>query len=271
MDNVAVIMSVYNMDSPFDFKLAVDSVLSQTYKNIDIFIFVDGEVDGQIDTLLGEFRKNRQVKIFFHSVNSGLAFGLNYLIEQVVKLGHYKYIARMDSDDICRKERIELQVSFMNSNAQVDVSGTSCREFGASFAIKEKHLPTKPRELFEFSITRCPFIHPTVIFKTSVFETGIRYPTDTELTEDMALWFILMEHGLKFSNLNRILLDYRLNEQTLFRRSGFKKMYSELKTRVRYMLKLNKLTIKNCFLLFCRAIFHLLPIWMLKIIYKKCR
>lgn len=271
MDKVAVIMSVYKNDSPLDFKVAVDSVLSQTYNNIGIFIFIDGEVGEQISILIEELRLNKLVHIYINPVNEGLAFGLNYLIEQVLALRHYKYIARMDSDDICYQDRIELQVNFMNANTEVDVSGTSCREFGASFAIEEKHLPVDPTELFGFSVTRCPFIHPTVIFKTSIFETGIRYPVDTEMTEDMALWFILMDRGYKFSNLNKILLDYRLNEGTLLRRSGFKKMYSELKTRVRYMFKLDQVTIMNCLLLTCRIFFHLLPVWLLKIIYRKCR
>jgi glycosyltransferase involved in cell wall biosynthesis len=271
MDNVAVIMSVYKKDNSVDFKQAADSVLSQSYKNIELFIFIDGEVGEELNIIIEDLNRNKRVHIFNHVENKGLAFGLNYLIDQVISSKHYKYIARMDSDDICHFDRLELQVNFMNTNTEIDVSGTSCHEFGASFALEEKHLPKEPSELFEFSIAHCPFIHPTVIFRASIFDDGVRYPTDTEMTEDMALWFILMEHGYKFANLNKVLLDYRLNEQTLLRRSGFRKMYSELKTRVRYMFKLKQVTIKNCFLLACRIVFHLLPVWLLKIIYKKCR
>ncbi len=113
----------------------------------------------------------------------------------------------------------------------MDVCGTSCHEFGASFSLDEKHLPKGHDQLVEFSITRCPFIHPTVMFRSSVFEKGHRYPTNTSLTEDMALWFQLLKSGCVFANLNDVLLDYRLNENTINRRHGIGKAFSEIRIR----------------------------------------
>ncbi|MGL5623035.1 glycosyltransferase, partial [Cetobacterium sp.] len=241
---VAVIMSVYKNDNSYFFMRAVDSILEQDYKNIVLFIFVDGPVSSQIEEYLDKI-ESPLVMIFSSKVSLGLANGLNVLIDKLISLGDFEYIARMDSDDISYKTRITRQVEFLNSNLSIDICGTSCREFGASFALEEKHLPTTHQQLLDFSITRCPFIHPSVMFRRRVFETGIRYPTDTALTEDMALWFELLVNGFKFANINEVLLDYRLNENTIKRRKGVDKALSEVKVRLYYMFKLKRISFRS--------------------------
>ncbi|WP_421289332.1 glycosyltransferase [Aeromonas veronii] len=267
---VAVIMSVYKNDNSYFFMRAVDSILEQDYKNIVLFIFVDGPVSSQIEEYLDKI-ESPLVMIFSSKVSLGLANGLNVLIDKLISLGDFEYIARMDSDDISYKTRITRQVEFLNSNISIDICGTSCREFGASFALEEKHLPTTHQQLLDFSITRCPFIHPSVMFRRRVFETGIRYPTDTALTEDMALWFELLVNGFKFANINEVLLDYRLNENTIKRRKGVDKALSEVKVRLYYMFKLKRISFRSILLILSRVVFHLLPDSIMKYAYKNVR
>lgn len=267
---VAVIMSVYKNDNFYFFMRAVDSILEQDYKNLVLFIFVDGPVSSQIEKYLDKI-ESPLVMIFNSKVSLGLAKGLNVLIDKLISLGDFEYIARMDSDDISYKTRIARQVEFLNSNLSIDICGTSCREFGASFALEEKHLPTTHQQLLDFSITRCPFIHPSVMFRRRVFETGIRYPTDTALTEDMALWFELLVNGFKFANINEVLLDYRLNENTIKRRKGVNKALSEVKVRLYYMFKLKCISFRSILLILSRVVFHLLPDSIMKYAYKNVR
>lgn len=267
---VAVIMSVYKNDNFYFFMRAVDSILEQDYKNLVLFVFVDGPVSSQIEKYLDKI-ESPLVMIFTSKVSLGLAKGLNVLIDKLISLGDFEYIARMDSDDISYKTRIARQVEFLNSNLSIDICGTSCREFGASFALEEKHLPTTHQQLLDFSITRCPFIHPSVMFRRRVFETGIRYPTDTALTEDMALWFELLVNGFKFANINEVLLDYRLNENTIKRRKGVDKALSEVKVRLYYMFKLKCISFRSILLILSRVVFHLLPDSIMKYAYKNVR
>ncbi len=267
---VAVIMSVYKNDNLYFFMRSVESILEQNYKNIFLFIFIDGPVSSQVKKYLDEI-KSPLVMIFSSKVSLGLAKGLNVLIDKLISLDDFEYIARMDSDDISYKSRIARQVEFLNSNLSIDVCGTSCREFGASFALEEKHLPITHQELLDFSIVRCPFIHPSVMFRRRVFETGIRYPTDTALTEDMALWFELLLSGFKFANINEVLLDYRLNENTIKRRKGMDKALSEVKIRLYYMFKLKRISFKSILLILSRFAFHLLPDSLMKYAYKNVR
>ncbi|MEI8611106.1 glycosyltransferase [Enterovibrio sp. Hal110] len=267
---VAVIMSVYKNDNFYFLKNSIESIISQDYSGIRLFIFRDGVVSDDIQSYL-ESMKLLGVKVINSNSNRGLANGLNTLIDEVLSTREYDYIARMDSDDISRPNRISRQVSFMESDKSVDVCGTSCREFGASFSLNEKHLPTSHSELLDFSITRCPFIHPSVMFRSSVFEGGIRYPTNTSLTEDMALWFELLNRGCKFANINEVLIDYRLDERTIQRRKGFDKAISEVKIRLYNMFKLQRFSMKALSLILARFVFHLLPDYAMRLVYKKAR
>ncbi|MBR9847453.1 MAG: glycosyltransferase [Algicola sp.] len=266
---VAVIMSVYGSDDPIALTGAIDSILNQSYP-CDLYIFRDGEVPVALQNILDKISDNIRIKYYHSEKNKGLAFALNKLIDRVLS-GGYQFVARMDSDDISRCERIEKQVAYFNEHSNVDVCGTSCREFGASYALDEKHLPSIHEKLLNFSITRCPFIHPSVMFRSSVFADGNRYPTDTVFTEDMALWFNLLNKGYIFGNINEVLLDYRLNENTIERRKGINKAMSEVRIRTSNMFALKQFSFKNVVLIYSRLIFHIMPSSLVKIAYKSAR
>lgn len=271
MNKVAIIMSVYHSDDPTFLNEAIKSIAIQSYKNFHLFIYVDGKVDSCLSSLLESYSKEQYITVFYNAENNGLAYALNYLISKVIEDESFEFLARMDSDDLSRRERLEKQVQFFINNPDVHVLGAACREFGASFAIERKVLPQEHIQLRKFSITRCPFVHPTVMFRKQVFLEGNIYPTETDLTEDMALWFELLSNGYKFANLNDVLLDYRLNENTLARRKGGGKCISELKLRFHYMFLLREFSFKNTVLILSRVVFHFLPTRVLKYVYKTKR
>lgn len=266
---VAVIMSVYRSDDAIAFREAANSILNQTYP-CDLYIYRDGPVPESIQTVIDEVSINEKVQCIQVESNLGLAKSLNTLLDTVLALD-YEYIARMDSDDISRKRRIEKQIAFFNENTEVDVCGTSCREFGATYALEEKKLPLTHAELLNFSIARCPFIHPTVMFRSNVFKSGTRYPTETVFTEDMALWFELLKLGHRFGNLDEVLLDYRLSENTIERRKGADKALSEIRIRMKNMFLLKQYSFINTLLICSRLVFHLMPSFLVKLAYKKAR
>nr|WP_087019854.1 glycosyltransferase [Thaumasiovibrio subtropicus] len=269
---VAVIMSVYKSDNLDHFKEAVNSVLDQTYDAFSLFIWRDGEVPESIDNFLNELEFESDVQVFRESQNRGLASALNALIDKVVETDEFTYIARMDSDDISYSTRLSKQVSFMQENVDVDVLGTGCREFGADFALDKKCLPQSHDELVDFSVARCPFIHPSVMLRKAIFERSeLRYPTNTDFTEDMGLWFLLLEAGFRFANLPDILLDYRLNDATLSRRRGIGKSLSEVRIRLKYMLLLKRISFTNVAKVLSRLIFHVMPVSMVRVAYKNLR
>ncbi|HCH5602058.1 TPA: glycosyltransferase [Vibrio parahaemolyticus] len=271
-ESVAVIMSVYRSDKLNFVIEAVDSIISQSYSDMHIYIYRDGLISEDVELYLDSLcKEDKRVCYFKSKENKGLAFALNYLIEQCMKDNRIEYIVRMDSDDIAHPERIAKQVEFMK-NSDADASGTFCEEFGASFSLAEKKVPTAHEEIVNFSITRCPFIHPTMIFRRRVFENkNVRYPTNTSHTEDMALWFLLIDRGFKLANLDLVLLKYRMDEDTVNRRRGLSKSISEIRLRLKYMFKFKKFSMINLCLIVSRTVFHILPGNVLKIVYSNFR
>ncbi len=120
-------MSIYSLDKRDFIKRSIDSMLAQTINNIYIYIAVDGIVDKQITSLLSEYQKIDNVKIFYFNENKGLAFRLNQLIDIAMK-ENFHFIARMDADDICREDRIEKQINYLIKNKNISIVGSNIIE-----------------------------------------------------------------------------------------------------------------------------------------------
>ena len=113
---VSVIMPVYNADEHL--REAIESILNQSYRNIEIIVVNDGSKDnGYTDSII---RKYESMVQYFYKENGGIADALNYAISKA----NGDYIARMDQDDISLPDRIEKQVEFMETNTDVAVCGT---------------------------------------------------------------------------------------------------------------------------------------------------
>src|SRR5574344_512570 len=115
---IAVIMSIYKNDILSYVKLAVESILNQTYKELDFFIQYDGPIRPEVDEYLTGL-KDERVKIQRRAENKGLAQSLNDLLAIVMPMG-YEYIARMDADDISEVNRYEKQMAYLEALKDVD-------------------------------------------------------------------------------------------------------------------------------------------------------
>ncbi|WP_220757693.1 glycosyltransferase, partial [Shewanella colwelliana] len=231
-------MTVYQNDKVCQIIESVDSIIQQVGVSVYLVIGVDGAVTIEISDLLKSYETNNrdQVKIHFFSENRGLACTLNELIS--IYKSEYDFIARMDADDISFNNRLKEQVEYFDNNRDVDVLGTGCIEFSDSSDLDEndlklKLLPSDNRSLNKIIFTRSPFVHPSVMFRTSVFtDDSIRYPTNLYLSEDLGLWCLMSKKKFVFANLSKPLIYFRINEGTFLRRRGFKKASSELRARL---------------------------------------
>ena len=115
---IAVIMSIYRNDRIDFVKLAVESILNQTYKDFDYYIQYDGPVDAEVDAYLSEI-KDERVSILRRAENKGLAQSLNDLLNIVMPMG-YEFIARMNADDISEVNRFEKQIEYFESQLEFE-------------------------------------------------------------------------------------------------------------------------------------------------------
>lgn len=100
MDLISVIVPVYNVEKYFD--RCMESVLGQTYKNIEIILIDDGSKDssGQMCDFYAE--KDKRIKVI-HKDNAGLGYARNTGLNKA----EGKYVIFVDSDDYLEKDMIQ--------------------------------------------------------------------------------------------------------------------------------------------------------------------
>ncbi len=115
MPTVSVVMPMYN--SVKFVRQAIESLLDQTYKDIEVIVINDGSKDGCAD-VVKEIKDDRL--IFVDRENRGFVNTLN----ECISMARGKYIARLDDDDWCYPTRIEKQVKYLEEHPGVALVGT---------------------------------------------------------------------------------------------------------------------------------------------------
>ena len=269
---IVVIMSLYKNDVIQYVKLAVESILSQSYKDLDFFIQCDGPISHEIDDYLSGLDDER-INLYKRTENKGLAQSLNDLLS-IVKSLNYEYIARMDADDISLPERFEKQIVFLQSHPEVDLIGGAINEIDENGNNRGKvtKYPLSPTACRAFFAKRNPVAHPTVMFRRSFFEkAGWEYPTDFSRNEDTRLWHEGYKHGCVIANLPDVLLNFRMTDAMFTeRRNGktFAKSQLELRKKINKDLQFGFMANVYAYAMF---ILRISPSWLLKLAYRVLR
>ncbi len=210
--SVAILIPVYNAEEFI--KDCLDSVINQTYENIEVFCIDDCSKDKSFSILQEYARKYSFIKVSKNTQNLGIGETLNKLLDNT--RGYHKYVCRLDADDICFKERIQEQVSFMENNSEVDISGTYVKTFGENVEPSIRTCPAKHDDIIKAMLHYNCFWHPTIIIRNSFIEKhNIRYDSRYK-TEDYELWVrCFVEHSATFANLDKVLLHYRIGNHQL--------------------------------------------------------
>lgn len=201
MPKVTVLMPVYNSENYL--KESIEGVLNQTFKDFEFLIINDGSTDRSVEIIQSydddriRFINNQDNKFYMKRLNEG------------IEIAQGKYIARMDSDDICLPERLQKQVEVLDKNPDVGIVGTFWQMFGSRDNLVE--VPQNHDDIKVFSIFHSPFGHPTVMFRKSMFnEFSLRYSEDFPFAEDYELWTRALKY-FKGANINEVLLNYRVH------------------------------------------------------------
>lgn len=266
---VAVIMSIYKNDVIQFVKLAVESILCQTYKDFDFYIQYDGPINKEVDRYLLDLTDER-IKIKKRNENRGLAQSLNDLLS-IVMLQDYEYIARMDADDISLPNRFERQLEYFKRHPELECLGTWAIEITANGdEYFRKQMPETNDACLDLFRKRDPMIHPTVMFRRSYIEKSGLYALDTFFGEDTMMWAQGFAAGCKMGNVPEYLFKFRLDDNFFERRRGWRyaKGIWKLRHRVNKMLGFGLM--EDCWAL-AYATAKMMPKFILNIIYKTAR
>ena len=217
-------MSVYKTDINL-LERAVNSILMQTYQNLEFIIIDDGASEESL-IYLDNIADNR-VCIIHNERNMGLATSLN----KGINLAKGKYIARMDADDYSLPDRIFEQVSYLEEHNEIDVLACISMDIrNGKFlgGIGGAYLNLDSEDLkIELSLAPKTFPHPTVVFRTSfLLENNIRYDESFLRAQDYDMWARCSMYG-KLDSLQKVLFYYDKSEDGKKAISDLQAMYSD--------------------------------------------
>lgn len=249
---VSVIMAEYNTKVD-DLKLAIASILSQTFVNFELIIVDDCGSNNVISIV--EKYKDRRIRVIKNKKNKGLVYSLNRAVEEAKT----DYLVRMDTDDIASPDRIKRIYEFITSHPEYTVVGSRAMEFSESGDIG---ILCKSGEKTKETLIRGDgLVHPSVIMrKDAVLAVG-GYP-DYKRAEDIALWSELLLKGNRLYVMKDVLLKYRVNTQDYSKRK-LKYRGGEIKARLHYYPKLGAKPVDYAYIL-KSVIAGLLPVSFVK-------
>lgn len=216
MKLVSVIMPVYNAEK-YVYR-AIESILAQSYKNIELLISDDGSTDNSI-SIIDSFKDSR-IKTFHNDKNIGSLLTRNNLVEKVTG----EYIAWQDADDRSHPNRIEKLVYFLDNNPEIALCGCNfVRNFSFWKRQSISSYPVNHDEIIQSIIYKefIPFCAPSTILRTSVFRElgGFRGFFNGLGWYDFDLILRLSER-YKVANIPDILYEYQYVKTSLSRQSS---------------------------------------------------
>lgn len=207
---VSIVMVNYNQEKFL--KKAIDSVLIQTYKNWELIIVDDGSTDRSVD-IIKEYEDDR-IKPIFLQENSHICIATNTGFAAV----NGKYIARLDSDDIWEKEKLEKQMDFLQQNPDAKVCFTQIElidENGENINDREPELLSlynsrqKSREEWiKFFFFVGNSLLPTLVFEKKLLDIVGGFKLNYCQTHDFEFLIRLIKHT-DFYFVEEELVKYR--------------------------------------------------------------
>lgn len=212
---VSVLLPVYN-GSEF-VERAIDSVLSQTFTDLELIIVDDGSTDNTKAII--ESINDSRIRLFPIS-HQGIAKSLNVGLAQ----SKGRYIARMDADDICNPKRLEKQIGYLEKYRNVGAVACTVKYNGLhhSLANGYKNYVDWTNTLLESvdiannRFVESPLAHPSIVFRKSLIQLYGNYSTDN-IPEDYELWLRWIDQGVTIAKIDEELLTWNDHSKRLSR------------------------------------------------------
>jgi glycosyltransferase involved in cell wall biosynthesis len=213
---------------------AVNSIISQTYKNFQLIIVDDASDNKEIkDYLKAIQHTDKRIEVINNAENMGLTKSLNIGLRECKG----EYIARMDSDDIALSNRLVEQVKYLKEHQDVALVGS-----GVIYLSNNTEIIKSRNVLNDFRYEVCSLIqhsgpaHPTFMFRSSfLIDNNIKYPEMIKKAQDYGIMTEILKKGGKIRQLDEALLKYRIHDgQITYSHEREQKIY-QLKVSYEYI------------------------------------
>lgn len=203
---ITVFMAVYNGQKYL--KEAIDSVLSQTFKNFELLIINDGSTDDSVSII--ESYSDSRIRLLQNEKNLGITGTRNRGIKEM----RGEYLTVLDCDDIAPPKRLAKQFNFLEKNPDFGLVG------GQTQIIDDQSRPTgtiwknaySPEEMKAVLLFACCISNPAVTIRAAALPPDGYL--DFEGACDYDLWQRMSRHW-KIWNLPEIMVKYRIHNQNM--------------------------------------------------------
>lgn len=201
---VTVVIPTYNRCNQIT--EALQSVLDQTYRNLQILIVDDGSEDNT-ESIVKKITDNRIE--YIRIKHSGAAFARNVGVNRAKG----EYIAFLDSDDVFLQDKIGLQLQSMLKSPEIPLCHTSY--FLENFTRKQTnviHSGVFTGSVFPSILASCPIATPTVMLRTK-FISSAPFVNEVAVGEDVLLWSSIAK-GSRILGIDKALTKVRIRSKS---------------------------------------------------------
>ena len=172
------------------------SVINQTYKDFEIILIDDGSTDNTHRIVDDYFESKSDINItHVYQENSGPSKARNFGI----KLAKGEYIAFLDSDDSWKKDKLKIQIEFLNKNRDVIILGSDFDFFNREI-VKHFNYKFKLSDFYKMLYINF-FILPTVIVKRKLFLNNKYLFNESQRYAEDQLFFLRIARDYKGARL----------------------------------------------------------------------
>ena len=203
---VSVIIPMYNAERFV--KQTIESVLNQTYKEIEIIVIDDNSTDASASIVQQMMSEYPQIRYFKFNENKGVANARNKAIDMATG----RYIAFLDSDDLWFPEKIEKQIRLLKEK-------DGCFSYAGIQMIDEDGTLLKDKRKVKEVVDYKYLLKNTIISTSSVLldieKIGKFKMPDRRRGQDYATWLMLLRRGIVAYGVDEPLVKYRRVQSSL--------------------------------------------------------
>lgn len=212
---VSVVIASYN-HAPY-IEASIESVLAQTYRNIELLVIDDGSKDDSVERI----RRLQESHGFDFRVQKNQ--GLSRTLNEAIARANGGLIAPFGSDDIMLPERIEKQVAYLQGKPEVGICAGNIQEVDehGDFRHPPKALPLRRLDFEDVFLDRKPGAPaPTLLFRREALDKVGGFDPHIRL-EDLLIELKITRAGYCLDILPDVLAYYRVHATNTYKNYRF--------------------------------------------------
>ena len=233
---VSVVLPVYNGETTLE--EALDSVLAQSLKDLELIVVDDGSTDATPEILDRWANRDSRIRPFFRPHE-----GVVSTFQAGIREATTSLIARMDADDRMHRDRLFLQKEYLDHHPEIQVVGSHIEGFpetamteGMRLYLEWQNGLLTHEEIARGLYEELSLSNPALMMRK---ETALAFGPcrEGDFPEDYDMLLRMRDGGVRFGKIPRVLHTWRIDQNSLTRRDRRYRKEAFDRIRYEYLLK----------------------------------